>query len=109
MLEYETANPGADYNEKENEQFKFDEDNARGADIVRPSEAVPDIESRLGSAGTNSLGGLASRSSDPNALAGAGRPSNGDLTKPGDQAYRNGPVAESGDLYQSYRPNAGAA
>lgn len=36
-LEYETANPGQDFNEHEHEAFEFDEENtARGADITRP-------------------------------------------------------------------------
>ena len=40
MLEYETANPGADFNEKEAEVFHFDEENtARGSEIVRPNVA----------------------------------------------------------------------
>ena len=37
ILEYETANPGQDFNEKEAEVFEFDEDNAAtGADVARP-------------------------------------------------------------------------
>ena len=37
MLEYETANPGADFNEKEAEVFHFDEENAASAkDVARP-------------------------------------------------------------------------
>lgn len=37
MLEYETANPGQDFNEKEDEQFEFDEDRARSGDVGRPT------------------------------------------------------------------------
>ena len=41
IIEYETANPGQDFNEKEAEVFKFDEDNAAtGQDVVRPSVVV---------------------------------------------------------------------
>jgi aquaporin related protein len=37
-LEYETANPGQDFNEHEDAAFEFDEDNAaRGADVSRPT------------------------------------------------------------------------
>jgi aquaporin related protein len=37
MLEYETANPGQDFNEHEADAFSFDEENAAtGADVVRP-------------------------------------------------------------------------
>lgn len=40
-LEYETANPGQDFNEHEHEAFEFDEENtARGADITRPGVAL---------------------------------------------------------------------
>jgi len=41
VLEYETANPGADFNEKEAKVFKFDEDNtATMAEVERPNVAV---------------------------------------------------------------------
>lgn len=41
MLEYETANPGQDFNEKEAEVFQFDEENAAtGKDVERPNIAV---------------------------------------------------------------------
>lgn len=40
ILEYETANPGQDFNEKEMDRFVFDEEAAdTGADIVRPDAA----------------------------------------------------------------------
>lgn len=36
-MEYETANPGQDFNDQEAEHFEFDEDNAAtGADVARP-------------------------------------------------------------------------
>ncbi|KAK4555399.1 Aquaporin-1 [Recurvomyces mirabilis] len=38
VLEYETANPGQDFNEKEAEAFEFDEETAAtGADVSRPA------------------------------------------------------------------------
>jgi len=38
VLEYETANPGQDFDEKENEHFEFDEETAAtGADVARPA------------------------------------------------------------------------
>lgn len=41
MLEYETANPGQDFNDKEAEVFEFDEENAAtGADVARPNIAL---------------------------------------------------------------------
>ena len=109
MLEYETANPGADFNEKEDEAFKFDEDTARGSDVVRPTESQADIE-RMGSqlsARGNSLGSppqSAGRMSANHATGGAPRI--------GDEPFRNGPVAESGDLHELHpgyqRPTGGA-
>ena len=45
MLEYETANPGQDFNEREAENFVFDEDNAAtAADVARP-DPVSIVES----------------------------------------------------------------
>ena len=41
ILEFETANPGADFNEKEDEAFEFDEDHARASDVERPSPGMP--------------------------------------------------------------------
>jgi len=41
MLEYETANPGQDFNEHEAEVFEFDEENAAtGNDVMRPNPAA---------------------------------------------------------------------
>ena len=39
-LEYETANPGQDFNDKEMEVFNPDEDPARASDVARPNVAV---------------------------------------------------------------------
>lgn len=55
LLEYETANPGQDFNEKEMERFVFDEEAAHtGAHIVRPDATdvlAPIVESEEGSRG----------------------------------------------------------
>lgn len=41
VLEYETANPGQDFNDKEAEVFQVDEDNAAtAADVARPNVAI---------------------------------------------------------------------
>lgn len=40
VLEYETANPGQDFNDAEAEVFNPDEDPARAADVQRPNVAV---------------------------------------------------------------------
>lgn len=45
ILEYETANPGQDFNEKEMDRFAFDEENAAtGADVARPDLSSPPLE-----------------------------------------------------------------
>lgn len=40
VLEYETANPGQDFNDKEMEVFNPDEDPARASDVARPNVAI---------------------------------------------------------------------
>ncbi|KAK5163350.1 Aquaporin-1 [Saxophila tyrrhenica] len=125
ILEYETANPGQDFNEKEAEVFAFDEDNAAtGADVARPNVATkPDYiadreglspaASRLNSAGTEMRGsnvGAGREGSGP--FGGAGErererevagmhPGYGS----GDAAYARGPDAETGAMGGSYRPS----
>ncbi|KXL44994.1 hypothetical protein M433DRAFT_108626 [Acidomyces richmondensis BFW] len=52
ILEYETANPGQDFNEKEAEVFVHDEDNAAtGADVARPVVHMPRPDYSAGEAG----------------------------------------------------------
>ena len=42
ILEYETANPGQDFDEKEDAEFTFDEDNAASSkDVARPTPDSP--------------------------------------------------------------------
>lgn len=44
VLEYETANPGQDFDDKEMDRFAFDEENAAtGADAARPDLASPPL------------------------------------------------------------------
>ncbi|KAJ3492565.1 hypothetical protein NLG97_g5301 [Lecanicillium saksenae] len=43
VLEYETANPGADFNELEMDRFAFDEEKATGADAQRPDITSPPL------------------------------------------------------------------
>ncbi|KAK3646365.1 Aquaporin-1 [Elasticomyces elasticus] len=117
VLEYETANPGQDFNEKEADAFEFDEDNAAtGADVARPVVAVmsPGLgadDLRLQSAGSRDSATVPSSSGSvpgPNGN-GAGRvvppinsiPAGASATaneknRPLDAAYRNGPAAEAG-------------
>ncbi|KAK4540610.1 hypothetical protein LTR36_009040 [Oleoguttula mirabilis] len=71
MLEYETANPGQDFNEKEAEVFEFDEENAAtGADVARPIVQVgqPDFvadETGLRPVSSHDIGSVGSRGSYP--------------------------------------------
>lgn len=52
ILEYETANPGQDFNDKEAEVFNPDEDNAAtAADVARPNVAVGRSEYEVDSEG----------------------------------------------------------
>jgi len=67
-LEYETANPGQDFNDQEAEVFEFDEENAAtGADVARPnpedlrvlsSEQVPQVGARAGRVNSNMSEGM---------------------------------------------------
>ena len=79
MLEYETANPGQDFNDKEAEVFNPDENPARASDVARPNIALAnadyitdyrgtrrsDGESRLGSAGSSTMSPVVSRQQPP--------------------------------------------
>lgn len=120
LLEYETANPGQDFNKQEAEVFTFDEDNAvTGADVLPPtaedmrvlSRPSTDIDQIPGSGGRtdmtlndvmrSSSGG----SSKPPRSAGneyvADHPNV--VTGPdGAKAYNAGPDAEKGELGGNY-------
>lgn len=90
MLEYETANPGADFNEKEAEVFTFDEDNAAtGADVARPNVGIqPEYVA-------DSHGIRPSSSESANQVPGVG----GRVMSAGTgdhAAFQNGPAAEAG-------------
>lgn len=89
MLEYETANPGADFDEKEAEVFHFDEDNtARGSEIERPNIALQPTPGDLES-------GVSPKVSPVNSRAGTGI-GNG-------PAMGNGPVTTEPDLGSNHR------
>jgi aquaporin related protein len=125
VLEYETANPGQDFNEKEDEAFTFDEENAAtSADVERP-DPIDITHSRensgqipgLGSQDRNSYSPSSPTSNgrgdgmdsnynrqtyrnstdvDPNTpVMNRGRPKHTDLDGYND-SYRSGPTAESG-------------
>lgn len=99
-LEYETANPGQDFNDKEAEVFQFDEENAgTGADVVRPIVSVgqPDyVADDLGVRPASSLDAERNLSGDGSRMSktrskayssgSGGRPSN---SAGNDNAFRN--------------------
>ena len=121
ILEYETANPGADFNEKEAEVFTFDEDNAASAkdvarpniaaagkilSVIRPSETFINYDRRpLGNpefiADRSGVRPSTSRSGDQ--IPGYGGRVNG---ADASEAYRSAPRAEEGDLGNSMRPSS---
>ena len=130
MLEYETANPGQDFNEKEAENFTFDEETARGSDIERPtvlapqsleqlahlasrgnSDAVPPGSHGMGSMGIPAVGrssgsrGMDHASGSPQRVDGTGDAGN----RLSDGVFREGPRAEEGDLGGSYRASSSGA
>ena len=123
-LEYETANPGQDFDDREAENFQFDEENARGADVVRP------VASGMSEYRTDSQGGIRpvssggsqmpASSSGPGQIPGSGgRVDGGRVDGPANSTldpkmhpgypdnlqlpYHNGPNAEAGNLGGSYR------
>lgn len=117
LLEYETANPGQDFDDREAENFEFDEENARGADVVRPV-ASASSEYRADSQEDMRPVTSASKSGHGQIPGSGGRVEGGrvdgatnsalDLKMhpgyPGNmQTYHNGPNAEAGDLGGSYR------
>lgn len=98
LLEYETANPGADFNEKEAEVFTFDEENAASAkDVSRPTIAAGQPDYIADSSGVRPS---TSRSGDQIPGFG-GRVDGADAS----EAYRNAPRAEEGDLDNGMHPS----
>lgn len=84
LLEFETANPGQDFNEKEAEAFHFDEDTAATGDdvsrpVVVPAQAAP----------RPSTGGSHTSQQDPNTLPGVGAFGSSPETSAGGAVGRN--------------------
>lgn len=115
ILEYETANPGQDFNQAEAEVFQFDEDNAAtGADVLPPtaedmrvlSQSSRDHDQIPGSGGRVD-GGIGDRlgSSSSNKSRSAGVESaehRANLEARGQRPYHAGPDAERGELGGNY-------
>lgn len=94
VLEYQTANPGQDFNEKEAEHFEFDEENAvTAADVSRPHETGNIMSSGRGSSGSRGR-------TDAPAGRGMGmspvRPNAEEI-----EAFEKAPKAESGAVAQT--------
>lgn len=120
LLEYETANPGQDFDEKEDANFQFDEDNARGADVWRPDSQIDRTPSQANGSemrpGTGN--GNAPRMQAPPSRGrpdGVHAPGNTDGPPldtldpkmhpgyPNNLAYQSGPDAETGNAGGSIR------
>lgn len=114
ILEYETANPGQDFNQAEAEVFEFDEDNAaRGTDVLPPTHEDMRVLS-MSSREMDQVPGDGGRTDDtiderlressgsrkPDSLRNntAEHRSNG----PAAQSYRTAPDAERGELGGRY-------
>ena len=109
VLEYETANPGQDFNKQEAEVFEFDEDNAiSGADVLPPtaedmrvlSRPMSDIGSTTGLGDRSAhiddvLRSLSSRSSSK-------LPHSAGNDQSAAGAFRAGSDAEKGELGGGY-------
>ena len=97
MLEYETANPGADFNEKEAEVFTFDEDNAASSkDVERPTVVVGNPQYTADSSGVRPSTSLSGNQIPGSMPASAGRAS-GNQASP-DESYQIAPHIESGRM-----------
>jgi aquaporin related protein len=116
MLEYETANPGQDFNKQEAEVFTFDEDNAiTGTDVLPPTAEDMRVLSRPssdhdrvpGSGGRQEMamnGVLRSSTSSSKPPLSAGLPEITHVStgQGGTGAYAAGPDAERGELGGNY-------
>lgn len=112
VLEYETANPGQDFNEKEAEVFTFDEDNAASAaDVARPTVSVGHPDYLADRTGVSPTRDRDSASIDGatrlNSSRGAGVQDGNVNMHPGFQdSYAHAPDAEAGAIEGSYRPSS---
>lgn len=118
MLEYETANPGQDFNQAEAEVFQFDEENAAtGADVLPPtaedmrvlSQSSRDHDQIPGSGGRVDGGSIEDRlgsSSSSKKARSAGHLETAEhranLEARGQRPYHAGPDAERGELGGNY-------
>lgn len=92
VLEYETANPGQDFNEREAEHFEFDEDNATtGADVTRPDPMSREVSQAIAAQSTAMLSPITSQASLPA------------MEQVDQSPYSQASRAESGQLGGSYR------
>ncbi|TKA74683.1 hypothetical protein B0A55_04714, partial [Friedmanniomyces simplex] len=93
-LEYETANPGQDFNEKEAEVFQFDEENAAtGADVARPVVAIGNPEYVANETGLHPTGSHDSAASPPGSSSSATAANRVPTTMAGPNGNGSGRVA----------------
>lgn len=131
MLEYETANPGQDFNAHEADAFSFDEENAATAlDVMPPTGDVMRMKSNFsgsdqlpgeGGRTDTSIADMMARSSNRSHRSNSLRPtlsagqdyvadhpnvvataSRGAAPNGGAEAYHAGPDAEKGELGGNY-------
>jgi len=128
MLEYETANPGQDFNAHEADAFSFDEENAATAsDVMPPTGEEMRMKSNFSGSDTMSgsggrfdtsiadmmaRGGGSQRTNSLRQTLSAGQDYVGDHPNvvatathgaaPAEEAYHNGPIAENGELGGKY-------
>jgi aquaporin related protein len=116
MLEYETANPGQDFNKQEAEVFTFDEDNAiTGTDVLPPTAEDMRVLSRPSSDRDRAPGSgrrqemamngvlrSSTSSSKPPLSAGLPEITHVSTGQGGTGAYAAGPDAERGELGGHY-------
>lgn len=97
ILEYETANPGQDFNEHEADNFEFDEENAAtGRDAARPVPgAVDPLAATFSNPNIQTPGSGGRVLSDPG-LSGAGNEKSEDVPYHPGMGYQAGPQVESG-------------
>ena len=107
VLEFETANPGQDFNKQEAEVFEFDEDNAiSGADVLPPtaedmrvlSRPTSDVGSMTGPGDRTAHIDDVLRSSSSRSSSKLPRSPGQDYSAP----FHAGPDAEKGELGGNY-------
>ncbi|KAK5133471.1 hypothetical protein LTR08_007713 [Meristemomyces frigidus] len=110
MLEYETANPGQDFNEKEAEVFEFDEENAAtGADVARPIVQIGNPDYVADKSGLRRNASPSESFNRARTSAGSGGPDGGYGASPGINGRVDGNGAGRTSVERPVVPNATGA